>query len=151
MRHKTPEKWLDRSTTAKIVEQEEDASLAIEARKAEQQRLLPPGVSEDLALKSLSILVVQGLSLDDAARKGAFLVPDTKSEEIDNDDDDDFDPYARTNNPLLLRDSRGLIDRNDISDSSGTVDGTVTHSTEEPDDRIEDPSQDELEIDDGEI
>lgn len=127
---KSPEKWLDRMSSAKLIEQAEDTQLAITARAAEQLSGLPPGVSHQTALKALNILVIQGQSLDEAMRRGAFMVAQNSLEEA-TDDDDDYNPYAaRANGILPDHDNRGLARRNDISKTPSslppdTIDGTA--------------------------
>lgn len=69
MARKTPEKWLDRSSTAKMLESEEDAQLALNAPSNPSSI---PGVDPNKLLKALEHLREQNISIDEAVDKGAL-------------------------------------------------------------------------------
>lgn len=67
---RSPDKWLDRSTTAKMLESEEDMRLA----HSTQANTPKPGVEAAAAIEALKILRRQGISIDDALDKDTISV-----------------------------------------------------------------------------
>lgn len=68
MLERSPERWLERSTTAKMVESEEDAALAAQSHSGHIQ------VGAEKALQALTILHRQGISIDELISKGQLSV-----------------------------------------------------------------------------
>jgi hypothetical protein len=83
MAKKSPEKWLDRSTTAKLIETEEENQIAKQASSA-----LVPGVEAKAVLAALQILRTQKISIDDALDKGTIDISPLPHHLQDNDDED---------------------------------------------------------------
>lgn len=65
---RSPERWLERSTTAKMVESEEDAALAEQSNRGHIQ------VGAEKALQALTVLHRQGISIDQLIEKGQLSV-----------------------------------------------------------------------------
>lgn len=72
MNVKTPEKWLDRSTTAKMIESSEERILT-ETLKDEASGIQFKLGAEN-TLRTLAILKEQGFSIDEALEKGTITV-----------------------------------------------------------------------------
>ena len=70
--HKTPEKWMDRNSSNKLLESEEDRNII------QSQPLLTQGhqsgVTPQQLLASLKILQEQGISIDEALAKDAIVL-----------------------------------------------------------------------------
>lgn len=86
--HKTPEKWMDRNSSNKLLESEEDRTII------QQQPLLngpnhSSGVTPQQLLASLKILQEQGISIDEALSKDAITLDQPLLPNKDDEDDDE--------------------------------------------------------------
>lgn len=79
MAKKTPEKWLDRSTTSKLIESEEDRSLALTAPSSPQASTT--GASLETVMKALQALRTAGISIDEAVDKDELRMSYSKDKE----------------------------------------------------------------------
>lgn len=77
MAKKTPDKWLDRSSTAKLIESEEDRSLALSAPSGPSTS----GASIETMMKALEALRKADISIDDAIDKGELRISYNTEEE----------------------------------------------------------------------
>lgn len=80
--HKTPEKWMDRNSSNKLLETEEDRTIINQTPTLTQGH--QSGVSGQQMLDALKILQQQGISIDEALSKDAISIDSNK----DDDDDD---------------------------------------------------------------
>lgn len=85
--HKTPEKWMDRNSSNKLLESEEDRTII------QQQPLLngpnhSSGVTPQQLLASLKILQEQGISIDEALSKDAITLDAPTLPNKDDEDDE---------------------------------------------------------------
>ena len=71
MAKRSPEKWLDRNSSNKVLESEEDAQLAANA-PSNPRLVSSPGVDLSTVQKALEILREQGADLNEAIDKGEF-------------------------------------------------------------------------------
>lgn len=87
--HKTPEKWMDRNSSNKLLESEEDRTIL------QQQPALTnghnSGLSAEKMLEALKILQEQGISIDEALSKDAIILDTTTTPLLPNKDDDEDD------------------------------------------------------------
>ena len=86
MAKRSPEKWLDRNSSNKVLESEEDAQLALNA-PSNPRLVANPGVDLSTVQKALEILREQGADLNEAIDKGEFkLFIDPSNKELDDDE-----------------------------------------------------------------
>lgn len=76
---KTPEKWLDRNSSNRVLESELDRSLALETAKS----AVKPGVPVEHMKRALEILRQQGISIDEMLDKGQLHI--TSNQDNQND------------------------------------------------------------------
>lgn len=81
MAHRTPEKWMDRNSSNRLLESEEDRSLAIEAASPKSG----PNVPVNTMLRALEILREQGVSIDESIDKGQLHIS-SNNQPADDDD-----------------------------------------------------------------
>lgn len=86
MAKKSPEKWLDRNSSNKVLESEEDAKLALNA-PSNPKLVATSGVDLATVQKALEILREQGADLNQAIDKGEFqLYIESNNKEPDDED-----------------------------------------------------------------
>lgn len=71
---KSPEKWLDRSSTSKVIQSEEDKQLALEAPSNPQGNLPANNANPDTLIQALEILRAQGEDLNELVDKKAISI-----------------------------------------------------------------------------
>lgn len=83
---KSPDKWLDRNTSNKVIESEQDAQLALNA-PSNPKIVAHSGVDLSTVQKALEILREQGADLNEAIDKGEFklFITDQSTKEDDED------------------------------------------------------------------
>jgi hypothetical protein len=87
MAKKSPEKWLDRNSSNKVLESEEDLQLA-ENAPSNPKLVASSGVDLATVQKALEILREQGADLNQAIDKGEFqLYIESNNKEPDDDED----------------------------------------------------------------
>jgi hypothetical protein len=81
---KSPEKWLDRNTSNKVIESEQDAQLAI---SAPSNAALPSNAGVDLktVMSALKILREQGADINESIDKGEFKLYLGHDKELDDE------------------------------------------------------------------
>ena len=81
---KSPDKWLDRNTSNKVIESEQDAQLALNA-PSNPKIVAHSGVDLSTVQKALEILREQGADLNEAIDKGEFklFITDQSTKEDD--------------------------------------------------------------------
>jgi hypothetical protein len=82
---KSPDKWLDRNTSNKVIESEQDAQLALNA-PSNPKIVAQSGVDLSTVQKALEILREQGADLNQAIDKGEFTL--FLSDQSTKDEDD---------------------------------------------------------------
>jgi len=85
MAKKSPEKWLDRNSSNKVLESEEDAQLALNAPSNPSGPVSQPQVPIATLEKALVILRQQGLDVNDAIDKGELKLTIGPDKEQDDD------------------------------------------------------------------
>lgn len=87
MAKKSPEKWLDRNSSNKVLESEEDAQLALNA-PSNPKIVASSGVDLSTVQKALEILREQGADLNEAIDKGEFKLFLNGPNDKDQEDED---------------------------------------------------------------
>lgn len=83
MAKKSPDKWLERNTTARTIESEEDRSLITSNPQQNQQNLM----DKDKMIRSLRLLKQAGISIDKLLEQGhdiSFLPEEEEKEDESN-------------------------------------------------------------------
>lgn len=87
---KTPEKWMDRNSSNKLLESEEDRTI-IQQSPTLNGPNHQSGVTPQQLLASLKILQEQGISIDEALSKDAITLDDSGESTLDSNKDDEDD------------------------------------------------------------
>ena len=80
---KSPEKWLDRSTSARLVESDAERQLALNASSNLPANNIAMQMGAEAVLKAFSVLAEQGIDINDALRKDQIHIsndPEDKDE-----------------------------------------------------------------------
>lgn len=80
MARRTPEKWMDRNSSNRLLESEEDRSLAIQSANLTDQSKGPNVPVKDI-VRALEILREQGVSIDDSLDKGQLHISATEPDD----------------------------------------------------------------------
>lgn len=80
---KTPEKWMDRNSSNKLLESEEDRTIIQQSPNTLTGPNHQSGVTPQQLLASLKILQEQGISIDEALSKDAITLDPNKDDEDD--------------------------------------------------------------------
>lgn len=78
---KSPEKWLDRSTTAKIVESDAERQLALNAPSNPNATNIGMQMGAEAVLKAFSVLAEQGIDINEALAKDQIRIGTDISQE----------------------------------------------------------------------
>lgn len=84
--HKTPEKWMDRNSSNKLLESEEDRTIIQQQQQPSLTNGHNSGLSAEKMLEALKILQEQGISIDEALAKDSIVIDGTVNREDDEDD-----------------------------------------------------------------
>jgi hypothetical protein len=84
MNLKTPEKWLDRSTSAKMVESDAERMLALNA-PSNDQHAIGAKMGAQAVLAAFAVLAEQNIDINEALRKDQIRLPHTLEEDNDNE------------------------------------------------------------------